>query len=57
MTKIDEDEIIRRMVCPFCGFKCEDKGIGAMYCGPHRSPDGSYNPAVQMIPNDEGHMK
>lgn len=38
----------RTLKCPYCGHMYQSSGIGSVYCGPHRSPDGDYSPAVQM---------
>ena len=39
-------DLVRIMVCPFCGYQCESRGIGAVHCGPH---GGGHFPAVRMI--------
>ena len=38
----------RLMRCPVCGHQQETSGIGAMFCGPHRSESGYLTPAVAM---------
>jgi hypothetical protein len=41
---IDE---LRTLQCPFCGHISTSRGIGAVYCGPHKVSD-TYFPATQM---------
>ena len=41
-------QITRIMMCPKCGYRCTSTGIGAVYCGPHKSSTGELTPAVRM---------
>lgn len=43
-------EFRREMVCPFCGHRTEIYHIGAVHCSSHKLDDGSYWPAVRMVP-------
>ena len=37
--------------CTFCGYRYErEEHPGAVYCGPHRLSDGTYEPARRMRP-------
>ncbi|MCI0558692.1 MAG: hypothetical protein MN733_09365, partial [Nitrososphaera sp.] len=47
----------RRMRCGWCGYETVSYGIGAMFCGPHRTPDGYYYPAKQMHEMDDSHYE
>ena len=38
---------VRTMLCSFCGFSATSRGIGAVYCGPHKISD-TYFPAIRM---------
>ena len=42
-----EQEEVRTMIRPYCGYTCQTTGIGAIYCGPH-GRGSSITPAVQM---------
>lgn len=43
-------EDVRTMVCPYCGYTCQTRSIGAVYCGPHYASQGPNTyPAVRML--------
>ncbi|MCI0562454.1 MAG: hypothetical protein MN733_28545 [Nitrososphaera sp.] len=48
-----EASVRRRMRCGWCGYETISYGIGAMFCGPHRTKDGYYYPAEQMHEIDD----
>ncbi len=40
---------LRNMICPYCRYRCQSGGIGAIYCGPHYASHGTnVYPAVRM---------
>jgi len=47
MTDKLPPDMLREMVCPYCGHRAVSSGIGAVYCGPHGSGSAA-RPAVQM---------